>query len=263
METAVLEWGAERARAGPWRGDGQVAYLSPLPEAGTPSAAFLRHCLRELSRDGYRRVITSALASHERAAFDQVGFRQLERLVLLSHSLRGIDPQARRPSASRLQLRRGGIADHPGVITLDSVAFPPFWQIDSAGLQEAISATPAARFRVATSASGASPASLSPASANLTAAASALLPGLVAGYSVAGRSRRRGYLQRLAVDPRLRRQGVGRALVLDALRWFRRWGVARATVNTQETNLAAIALYRAMGFEVDGPGLWVLGIELG
>src|ERR1700730_16652064 len=41
----VITWGPERARAGPWRGDRQVAYLAPVANAPIPSAAFVRRCL--------------------------------------------------------------------------------------------------------------------------------------------------------------------------------------------------------------------------
>ncbi len=69
------------------------------------------------------------------------------------------------------------------------------------------------------------------------------------GYAITGRAGDQGYLQRLAVAAAARRTGVGRALALDGLRWLRRRGVARAVVNTQYGNDAALALYLRIGFQ--------------
>ncbi len=69
-------------------------------------------------------------------------------------------------------------------------------------------------------------------------------------------------MQRLAVHPSARGQGLGRSLVADVLRWMRRRGAARALVNTQQTNEAALALYVACGFRVLPEGLRVLARPL-
>jgi ribosomal protein S18 acetylase RimI-like enzyme len=66
----------------------------------------------------------------------------------------------------------------------------------------------------------------------------------------------------LAVLPAARGQGLGRSLVGDVLRWMQRRGAARALVNTQQTNEAALALYRACGFQVQPEGLRVLARSL-
>ncbi len=246
----VLEWGSERARAGPWRADGRTAYLTPLQGGrgvGAPSAAFLRHCLDRLARDGYERVITSALPGHERRAFEAAGFTELEELVVLRHDLTGLAPRAWAPRAGGagagapggVRVRRGGAQDHARVVALDTLAFRRFWQLDAVGLLEAIGATSSARFRVAE------------------------VDGEVVAYAVTGRSHHHGYLQRLAVDPLHRRRGLGRTLVVDALRWLRRRGASEAAVNTQPDNHAALDLYRRLGFRPDAKGLWVLQADLG
>jgi ribosomal protein S18 acetylase RimI-like enzyme len=51
---------------------------------------------------------------------------------------------------------------------------------------------------------------------------------------------------------------LGRSLVGDVLRWMRRRGANRALVNTQQTNEAALSLYRSCGFRVLPEGLKVL-----
>ena len=104
---------------------------------------------------------------------------------------------------------------------VDRAAFPPFWQFDAHGLDEALRATPRTRFRAAVG------------------------PGeggaAVVGYAICGRSGSRGFVQRLAVHPDAHRQGIGRGLLLDGLRWMRRRGVRRAVVNTQLGNDAALS----------------------
>jgi ribosomal protein S18 acetylase RimI-like enzyme len=123
------------------------------------------------------------------------------------------------------------------VLAVDAAAFPPFWQLDGAGLTEALAATPSSRHRVATA------------------------PGVV-GYAVWGRAGHRGYLQRLAVDPQHQGEGTGTALVADGLTWLRRRGASRVYVNTQEANQRALHLYERTGFRRQRDGLAVLRLEL-
>ena len=228
----VIRWGRERVRTGPWRGDRQVAYLSPLPDAPLPSALFVRRCLEQLADRGYQRVITSALSPAEQAGFLGAGFEVHERLHLLEHDLHDV------PRVDTAVLRRAAPEDQAAVLAVDGRAFPAFWRIDEASLGEALSATPNSRFRVAGRA------------------------GVVVGYAVTGRAGRRGFLQRLAVDPDHQRHGLGRALCVDALRWLRRWRVERAVVNTQMGNEAALALYESLGFRRETAGLSVLSAAL-
>ena len=129
-------------------------------------------------------------------------------------------------------------ADVGAVLALDARAFDSFWRLDGAGLDEAISATPHSRFRVATAGDA------------------------IIGYAITGRAGRRGYIQRLAVDPANQRSGVGTALVLDALRWLRRWRADRVMVNTQLQNDRALALYERVGFRRETVGLAVLAAQL-
>lgn len=220
--------GAERLRVGAWRGDGSVAYVAPMTDR-PPSAAIVRHACTVLAERGYREVLTAALAENERTGFLAAGFEVRDSLHLLAHDLREVPPP---PPAA---LRRGRRADRATALAVDHAAFPAFWRLDESGFHEAMSATPSARFRVAT------------------------LQRRVVGYAVTGRAGSRGYLQRLAVDPRVQGRGLGRALVVDALDWLRRRGVTNTVVNTQVENERALQLYLAMGFRLQPSGLEVLG----
>ncbi|HUS62351.1 MAG TPA: GNAT family N-acetyltransferase [Acidimicrobiales bacterium] len=232
LRTDLLQWGGERARIGPWRGERDVSLVVPWPDGPPLSAAFVTRCLEQLAAHGCRRVVTGAIAPSEQQGFLACGFRAIEHLELLTHDLRAI------PVSTLIRTRRASRRHRAPALLIDHRSFDEFWRLDGAGLDDAISATPRARFRVV--ADGAE----------------------VVGYSVTGRSGRRGYLQRLAVDPSQRRSGIGSALVLDGLRWLRRWRAAQAVVNTQVGNDGALALYQRLGFRREPTGLAVLEVGL-
>jgi len=228
-DPAMVEFGAERARVLPWRGSTHTAYLAPVPDAPPPSRGFIERCVERLATLGYAGVVTPALAPAEQRPFLLAGFEPHEQLHLLAHDLVEVPPFDRRAT------RRARRGDKRSVLVVDEAAFAPFWRLDGAGLQEALEAVPLTRFRVSTAGKGA-----------------------VVGYAIAGTAARQGYLQRLAVDPEHQHEGRGLAMVADALRWMRRRGAARAVVNTQLGNDAALSLYARAGFRVQPAGLAVL-----
>jgi ribosomal protein S18 acetylase RimI-like enzyme len=226
-----LSIGDDRLRVAPWRGDPSTAYV--VARHGRPSSWALARCLEQLAAVGYRAALTTALPAAEHAPYLANGFTVHERLHLLS---RPVDPVLPVEDAG-VDLRRARRRDHAPVLALDGAAFPPFWRLDRPGLDDALAATPSVRFRVAHRPDD---------------------PGALAGYAVTGRAGPRGYLQRLAVDPAAQRGGVASVLVVDALRWLRRWGAREILVNTQEDNGAAVALYERLGFRRHDEGLAVL-----
>jgi ribosomal protein S18 acetylase RimI-like enzyme len=229
-EPETIEQRGERARLASWRADGQVAHLSPT--ALRPlSAAFVDSCLDRLRARGFTFVVTSALSADECSGFLRAGFDVQEELELLAHDLSAI------PSV-RHRLRRPWPSDRPRVLEVDSIAFDAFWRLHQGGLDDALGATPKVRFRVHGR------------------------RDRLDGYVIGGRGAGTGYVQRLAVHPSARGQGLGRSLVADVLRWMRRRGAARALVNTQQTNKAALSLYVACGFRVLPDGLRVLARPL-
>jgi ribosomal protein S18 acetylase RimI-like enzyme len=229
-EPETIEQRGERARLASWRADGHVAHLSPT--AMRPlSAAFVDSCLERLRARGFTFVVTSALSEAECTGFLRAGFDVKEELELLAHDLSSIPEVGHR-------LRRTGRRDRPRVLTVDAIAFDSFWRLHQGGLEDALGATPAVRFRVHGR------------------------RDRLDAYVIGGRGAGTGYVQRLAVHPSARGQGLGRSLVGDVLRWMRSRGSTRALVNTQKTNEAALALYRACGFRVLPEGLRVLARPL-
>lgn len=222
--------GDDRLRVAPWRGDPQTAYV--VARRGRPSAWALARCLEQLADGGYRAALTTALAPADQGPWLVNGFEVHQRLHLLS---RAVDV-TRVDGAPQIALRRGRRRDRAAVLDVDGAAFPPFWRLDDLGIDDALTATPSARFRVACRTSD----------------------DAIVGYAITGRAGPRGYLQRLAVDPGTQRTGVGAALVADAMQWLRRWSAREVLVNTQEGNEAAVALYERLGFRRHDEGLAVL-----
>jgi ribosomal protein S18 acetylase RimI-like enzyme len=225
-----------RLRIAPWRGDTTTAHLTPGRSRPTPAA--IARALDELADARYGVALTAALPSAEQGPFLAAGFEVHERLHLLVRHLDDLPRLEHAPA----ELRRGHHADRPRILAVDAAAFPAFWRLDGPGLTDALAATPSARLRVGV---GSEP------------------DRAIVGYAVTGRAGPRGYLQRLAVDPPSQGAGVGATLVVDGLRWLRRWGAKEVMVNTQEGNGAAVRLYERLGFRLQADGLAVLRRALG
>jgi ribosomal protein S18 acetylase RimI-like enzyme len=228
--------GGSRLRVRPWQADARIAHVAPAADyLGPLTPADVERAIDHLCGLGYRSVITSALHRADRKPFLDVGFSETERLHLLLHPFDDIAPA---PPLPDVDLRRGRRRDHDDVLDVDRAAFTPFWRLDRAGLDEALTATSTVHFQVARA------------------------HDRIVGYSVCGRAGHRGYVQRLAVDPSAQGRGVGARLLADGLRWLRRWGARDALVNTQEGNARSLRLYQRSGFVLQPEGLAVLHLDL-
>jgi len=227
----TLRFGESWARIAPWRGGGGAAHLVVGPEA-TTSSDVIRRCVDQARRSGYRSVLTSAVGVACADAFVAAGFEVREHLHLLAMELQ------HPPEEPALPTEKAGRRDRAAVLLVDDGSFDGFWRLGSAGLRDAIEATPVSRFQVGRR------------------------DRLVVAYAITGYAADHGYLQRIAVDPTARREGWARALVADGLGWLWRHGCSRAFVNTQLQNDAAIALYESFGFRRLPQGLCVLGRPL-
>ncbi len=230
----TLRWRGGWARLGPWRGNPEIAYVSVGAER-PPPPGIVERSIELLRRRGYSAAVTNALTSADALPFVDAGFTVRERLHLLAHDMREL-PWPGDPG--RCPTHRSRPADRAAVLALDHLAFDAFWRLDPAGLDDAVRATPAARFRVGCAGDA------------------------VVAYAISGRAGIQGYVQRVAVHPAARRRGWGRAVVADSLRWLACHGVARTLVNTQLHNEAALRLYESTGFRRLSVGLCVMGLGL-
>ncbi len=74
----------------------------------------------------------------------------------------------------------------------------------------------------------------------------------IVGYLLATKANGKMFLARLVVTPEFQDRGIGRTLTLDMLHHFSRGHTPMVEVNTQESNVASIALYQALDFELTG-----------
>lgn len=70
----------------------------------------------------------------------------------------------------------------------------------------------------------------------------------ILGYQISTGGQLGGHLARLAVRSDAQMKGIGYKLVYDLLNQFKKRGVSRVTVNTQQDNLASLRLYEKAGF---------------
>lgn len=228
-----LRIGSARFRFGPWHGHHDIAYLAPVSPASTLAPWVLASLRERLLHQGYRAVITAAVAPLARDLLLDDGFSVQSELTALSQDLETIPGLMIHDRRTRRARRR----DLDGVLRVDAGAFPLFWRLDADGLHEARTATPFSRWRV-------------------------IRDPEVAAYGITGRAGSMGYLQRLAVAARCQGRGLGTALVSDALAWLRRGGARTAMVNTPPDNERALALYDRCGFRVEPDRLAVLQRDL-
>jgi ribosomal-protein-alanine N-acetyltransferase len=189
------------------------------------SSERLRVWCATLAGAGIRRVVASALAPGDAEPFLAAGFRVAETLDLLARSLE-VPPNR----TGRRTRRARGLGP---VVALDRAAFGDR-AFDLPAVRDAVDATPRTRVRVCGSSRG------------------------PLAYAITGAAGAQAYLQRLAVHPDARGRGLGRALVVDGLRWSHRRGARRALVNTQTDNAPARRLYEATGFRRLPEGLVVV-----
>lgn len=230
--TEVLTIAGCRVRIGPWRGSPTTGLIALVGDEPPPTRQVVEEASTRLAQLGYLRANTGAVPEQSAEPFLDAGYHAHERLHLLTHPLAAVE---RVPRGATRRARR---TDRPAVLALDRAAFEPFWQLDAAGLEDSLLATPVSRFRV-TDHDG------------------------VTGYAVFGWAADRGYLQRLAVRPDAWGRGLGEVLVRDGLRWLQRRGAHSALVNTQEHNERGLRLYERLGFVLEHHGLLVLSADLG
>lgn len=247
----IFRVGEDRLLCDAWHAPSRTVVLRPADPRRRPRPEAVARVLAMLETRQVDRVLTAALDDACLAPFTAAGFGLHEELCVLRHDLHphraswpsgGVVPPTRpvtteQPAPPPVIRRGSGGRDLRRAAAVDERAFAAGSSLDDGGLRAIRSATPTIRFRLAASDHAPRPAAY-------------VMSGLAGGV---------GYVQRLAVDPDWRRRGYARALVADALGWFRRRRVTAAFVNTQVTNDAARGLYEELGF-VLRPGRLAVGV---
>ena len=238
----TLRLGQDRLRLRPWAGEAGTGLLILLTPGRAVSESTAAAAAGAAMARGYQRLRTSALSHVESEPFLRAGFQPCQQLALLSRPIQARPSKdSISPGNGSIAIRRARRRDRPSVLAVDHAAFEPFWQLDQAGLRDALRATPFRHFRIAHQDADTGP----------------------TGYAISGRSGPSGYLQRLAISPSRQGQGAGAALVMDGLKWMARWGATHVWVNTPQHNTGALRLYERLGFEQVPSGLQVLELSLG
>jgi ribosomal protein S18 acetylase RimI-like enzyme len=213
----VLRGEGVSGRVVEWPSQPGIAQLIMYQQHRIPTGDDLQRWVDTIAERGFTRIRTSALSAPAAAAVEVVGFEPVQDLALLQHDL------VLRVDRPRVAIARLASHHHTSASEVDRAAFGEGWYLDPDAIDEVRHATPQHRARTA----GGPP---------------------LRAYAVSGRDAGIGFLQRLAVHPDHQRHGLGRALVLDSLRWMARWKVDRVLVNTPVNNEAAIHLYERTGF---------------
>jgi ribosomal-protein-alanine N-acetyltransferase len=128
-----------------------------------------------------------------------------------------------------LELRRATLADLDRIVEIEKASFADPWTYDALATALGLAHI---RFLVAEEGGGAG--------------------SRLVGYVVALVMGDEGEIADLAVDPAARRVGVGRVLLARVEEEMARCGVRALYLEVRESNVAALGLYRAWGFEAVG-----------
>ena len=232
----------------PWPYDPATAAItlrSGHDPRATVQRGFVETWIHEAAEQGFKRLRTNAIGPLLANDIATHGFHIKQKLALLSLEGPAIERLIRdlpvQPGKKEWRMRH---VTQNQAISIDRAAFGDEWALDQWTLNYSRGATQVCRLR--------------------GMSATALRKRFVApeGIYLAGHTQQNGYIQRLSVHPRSQRRGVGRALVVDALRWLTVAQVEQVYVNTEITNVAALQLYESLGFSQMHHTLSVMEIEI-
>jgi ribosomal protein S18 acetylase RimI-like enzyme len=231
-EPATVQVAGRSVRLSPWYGFEGAVLLGIAPSLWLRDPGWLEVARRAAEARGWRRFLVQGTSLAQRQALESAGWVLVDELYVLFRRTSLPMPSVP-PTARGVELRRGRAADLAEVLEVDHRCFEPFWVMNEAAFREAMQATPRTRYRVLASGDD----------------------DRVVGYAIFGLGAGEGYLQRIAVDPRFQGRGLATRLIVDGLRWTKRWRARRVGVNTQRTNQTALRLYQHLGFVVESEGI--------
>jgi ribosomal protein S18 acetylase RimI-like enzyme len=125
-------------------------------------------------------------------------------------------------TSAKTTIRRTSKKDISAITAIDHAAFSPLWQMDENAITIALDQAYLATI--------------------------AEYEGEIVGYQISTFSGGNVHLARLAVLPELQNMHIGKELVTHLLENCKANHFGEVTVNTQDDNIASLALYRKMGF---------------
>lgn len=179
--------------------------------------------LEELLQAGKIRVAALSLQSWFNEILEASEFEHLDDVVVLMWENTTSIPD---PKSNNIKIRSMLPEDHAIVVEIDNAAFGLEWRNSLDSLELAFQQSSLARV--------------------------AEMEDEVVGYQYSTSSAMGGHLARLAVKTTVQGRGIGYFLVHDLLMQFRKLGVMHVTVNTQQKNIASLALYAKAGFNSTG-----------
>jgi ribosomal protein S18 acetylase RimI-like enzyme len=206
-----------------------AASTLPLPEAWTSLWATAREVLSG------RGITAASIVVHDwlQELLAGSGFVERQQIVVLEQNAAPFETM---PNTAGVFIRPMAYEDLLVVASIDSAAFGRLWQNSLESLRFAFSQ---AGFSTV-----------------------AQLGNEVVAYQISTRNPFGAHLARLAVLPGLQGRNIGYLIVQDLLQQLRRTGLFRLTVNTQNDNLASLALYEKIGFKRTGECYSVFACEI-
>jgi len=154
----------------------------------------------------------------------RAGFQMTHSVIVLARHRAPLDPALGLPP--EVQVREASRSDYATVAATDLAAFTPPWQMSADLMAQAI-----------------------PLADLITVAE---VEGQIVGYQLTTPSHMGAHLARLAVLPGWQGHGIGKVLVRHLIDHYNRRGIRELTVNTQDTNVASLSVYRSLGFVDNG-----------
>lgn len=150
----------------------------------------------------------------------RAGFVETHSVVVLSRHRAPLEPAF--GSQPEVRVRQARPSDYDAIAAIDLAAFNPPWQMSAWLMSQAI-----------------------PLADLITVAE---IDNQMVGYQLTTPSHQGAHLARLAVLPAWQGLGIGKALVRHLIEYYNRRGIRELTVNTQDTNLSSLNVYRGLGF---------------
>jgi ribosomal protein S18 acetylase RimI-like enzyme len=223
----TLRRGWNRAIARPWNAATGFGALR-LVRGNTAFLSAATEWTGARSNDG---VFSPALYASATRIWEKVGYRHSLELTIMEKLLHPAPAHSDRVTVYEDE----GLSE---IELLDRATFDEFWQMDAAGLQEAISATRRTRIFAAT------------------------VEGEISGYAIVGLQLGISFLQRIAVTPDRQGLGLGGELLDAAMDWALRSGASTMVLNVRTDNVRAQKLYARHRFADTGATLRVLRYDI-